>query len=68
VSEQSKVTGMNYNDRNYTATPEELQEQNSEAGSKLTENNTTYYTDDDDDDDDDDEKVEHRTHTSIAVT
>ena len=33
-------------------------------GLKLTENNTTYNTDDDDDD----EFVEHRTHTSTAVT
>jgi hypothetical protein len=33
-------------------------------GVKLTENNTTYNTEDDDDD----ETVEHREHTSIAVT
>ena len=36
-----------------------MQEQNSEAGSKLTENNTTYNTDDDD------VTAEYRTHISI---
>jgi hypothetical protein len=37
---------------------------NQEQGVKLTENKTTYSTDDEDDD----ETVEHRKHTSIAVT